>query len=1229
VLPALVGARLITMPRSKRGVEVQRDIELAGYRLGTLIGRGGMGSVYRAEQVRLRREVALKIMAPDLAGDPVFRRRFLRESQIAAGLDHPSVVPIFDAGEVDGVLFLAMRYIAGSDLRARIRRERAMAPGVVLQVLEQIAGALDAAHALGLVHRDVKPSNILVADHQPGQGLVRAYLTDFGLSKLVVETTGGTMGRPLGSVHYMSPEQIRSEAVDARADVYSLGCMVYECLVGEVPFGGDSEVAVLYGHLESPPPAVSSRGLQLPGALDGVIASALAKSPDDRPASAGQLYAAVAGAFAGSSPPRGRERAAAVRPPPPAPAPGRRDRRPVVGRIEQLNELLTALEDALAGRGSIVLLTGETGIGKTTLARSLAEHAERRGLSAVWGTGWSAGDAAPPYWHWVQVVRSLAHRTDGPELLRGVGPAAGWLTAIAPDLAAELPDAPSAPASSGVEEGSFRIYDALVRLLERAARTSALVVVLDDLHFADEASLLALAFIAHVVRGTRVLIVGTYRGEELEHSLVRESVGWGNTISLEGLAADHVGTLIGARTGDVPPSALVERIHEVTSGNPLFVSELLNLLEAQGRLQDPFIASSALPLPTGIRDAIAQRLQPLPPLGREALSVGAVIGTSFRASTVAAAAGIAPRQLLPLLDQAAQLGLLRPQGELADGYTFSHGLVQATLYEALARGQRCTLHAAIGEALERSYDVVAGEGLAEIAHHFLEAAPAGDAARAVRYARLAAEQATRTFAYEQAVTLYTRALAYVDPAQAGDRIRLLQALGEAQMRTGDTQAARTTLQRAADVARAHDDPEGLARAALASSIWGLSLGIDEPLLRLAEEAAARLEDAGSPQLLASVKGLLATELYWSDAVARRHRLAGEALSLARTERERLQTTESLRTLAYVLGRYLLARWGPDSAEQDFALSDELLDHSYELRDGELEILIRNWRISVLLEMGQFAAVDQEIARVEQMATDLRQPRAMVFLPLFHGIRAGTAGRFAEAERLNMESVAIARRVRGTVAELAATAQLLTIRIQQGRLAELEDTVRTVANRNPGMVAVHCALALLLVQTGRRAEGLAALERLTGSGLAGLPRDNTHVVMLALLAEVAAELDERDSAKALYSWLEPYAGRWVVSPGASTLWPVDRSLGRLATVTGPEEIALRHIRDAREQAARAGAAPSLALAALDQARLVARRGRPRDRGEVRSLAREARELAQELEMGLVVDTATLLEATGDG
>jgi len=261
---------------------------MAGYRIERLLGRGGMGRVYLAEDTRLGRKVALKLLDPELATDERFRDRFVRESRLAASLDHPNVVPIYEAGESGGVLFIAMRYVEGTDLARLIEEQGLLPPPRTAAIITQVAAALDAAHEHGLIHRDVKPGNILIGrgDH--------TYLTDFGLIKRREGETGLTRtGQFMGSVDYAAPEQIRGEAVDARTDVYSLGCVTYECLVGEPPFAHDPDVAVLYAHLNDVPPRPTAARPELPAGIDAVVEKAMAKRPEDRYRSAGELAEAV------------------------------------------------------------------------------------------------------------------------------------------------------------------------------------------------------------------------------------------------------------------------------------------------------------------------------------------------------------------------------------------------------------------------------------------------------------------------------------------------------------------------------------------------------------------------------------------------------------------------------------------------------------------------------------------------------------------------------------------------------------------------------------------------------------------------------------------------------------------------------------------------------------------------------------------------------------------------
>jgi hypothetical protein len=269
---------------------------IAGYRLEERIGQGGMAVVFRARDEQLDRLVALKILAPALAGDVEFRRRFTSESRKAAAIDDPHIVPVFTAGEADGVLFIAMRYVAGGDAQSLLNRAGPLPPGRVVDIISPVASALDAAHRAGLVHRDVKPSNMLM-DVLPGRP-DHVYLSDFGLSKAVASTSGITSaGAVMGTLAYISPEQIRGPAVDGRTDQYALACSAFELLAGAPPFRRDEPMAVMYAHLQEPPPQLTSDRPDLPLALDGVLSRALAKTPGDRYDSCGQFADALRDAF--------------------------------------------------------------------------------------------------------------------------------------------------------------------------------------------------------------------------------------------------------------------------------------------------------------------------------------------------------------------------------------------------------------------------------------------------------------------------------------------------------------------------------------------------------------------------------------------------------------------------------------------------------------------------------------------------------------------------------------------------------------------------------------------------------------------------------------------------------------------------------------------------------------------------------------------------------------------
>jgi serine/threonine-protein kinase len=274
--------------------------EYAGYRLRSVLGRGGMSVVYQADNPRLGSVIALKVLAPELATDDVFRARFLEESRIAASLNHPNVIPIYDAGSSGGLLYIAMRYVSGTDLRQMIKKRGRLIPSVALSLTGQAARALDAAHRRGLVHRDVKPGNLLIERGDDEDDPDHVYLSDFGITKHAMDRTGMTStGQFLGTIDYVAPEQIRGMSVLGLADQYSLGCVLYECLTGQVPFEKDLDAAIIWAHVEESPTAPTILRPDLPPAVDDVFARVLAKEPGDRYASCREFIEAMRVALGG------------------------------------------------------------------------------------------------------------------------------------------------------------------------------------------------------------------------------------------------------------------------------------------------------------------------------------------------------------------------------------------------------------------------------------------------------------------------------------------------------------------------------------------------------------------------------------------------------------------------------------------------------------------------------------------------------------------------------------------------------------------------------------------------------------------------------------------------------------------------------------------------------------------------------------------------------------------
>src|SRR5947208_7542106 len=480
------------------------------------------------------------------------------------------------------------------------------------------------------------------------------------------------------------------------------------------------------------------------------------------------------------------------------PPPHQRTESVFVGRQYELVELRAGLEDAVGGRGRSFLVVGEAGIGKTRLVEELAREAAERGHLVLWGRCWE-GEGAPPYWPWIQVIRTYLRiaRSDGlPRVAGGAG--APYLAQLVPELGGVQSPGPSVPPQS--EHARFYLFDAVVTFLQSRPDHIPLVLVFDDLQWADTPSLLLLQFLVHELRDTAMLVVATYREiEARQNPHVADILGAlardGRHLPLRGFGEEEVALFIEGKTGRSASAALVRAVHRETEGNPFFVDEIVHLLVGGAPERWDATVARRLPVPQGVREAIRRRLAPLPAPCRDALTLASVVGREFGLGALQRALGLAADELLEMLAPALQREILVRDRGTAGRYRFAHALIRETIYEELGAAERATLHMRIGEALEGLHQTDPTSPLTALAHHFLEAVPAGGAEKAITYSTRAARHAEASLAYEDAAVLFEHALDVLGeahPADAPMRCELLLARGGPQWRGGDGTRARET-----------------------------------------------------------------------------------------------------------------------------------------------------------------------------------------------------------------------------------------------------------------------------------------------------------------------------------------------------------------------------------------------------------------------------------------------------
>jgi tetratricopeptide (TPR) repeat protein len=1124
-----------------------------------------MGLVYRAMHLALRREVALKVISPELSADPDFRERFQSECQAAAAIDHPHVIPIYDAGDADGRLYLTMRLVDGVDLARLLAVRERLEPIEAARLVAQLGGALDAAHRLGLVHRDIKPANVLLEDG--GADGPQALLTDFGLSKRMQESREITqVGVFVGTIDYAAPEQLRGGTIDARTDVYALGCVLYHALTGRVPYPGDNDAVKIFAHVEAPPPPLVALVPGVPQALEEVVHCAMAKERERRYPSAGALGQAALAAVGlrsvagpdGAREPRSGAQSDLDTPIPMPPALVlETGGQPFVGRSAARATLRRRYAQACTGERQFVLLCGEPGVGKTRLAAEFGREVHAQGALVLYGR--SDAESLVPYQPFIAAVQhrvSYRRRLEFPDEL---APEMSELSRFLPALRSQVPARDAI--AQDPEARRFRLFEAMARVVAFAAREQPMVLILDDLQWADTSTSLLLNHVLHDPEPVALLVVGTtrdrahMRAEELTQLLARlRRQPMYERIELGGLDLEETEALVTATERREVTESFVTRLREQTDGNPLFIGEMLrSLAETDHDAGDAVLDADLdqLAVPEGVKEVIGQRLARLSETANQVLTVAAVAGREVRLQVLEALIDEPPERIIVALEEAIAAGLVREVVEDVDRFAFSHALVRETLYEDQIAARRVRLHDRISRVLE---ELSASMRVppAEIAHHCLESRHLDREGRAIDYSLAAARQASQALAYEEAVAHLRRALDALDAGGSPDAVRycdVLLELGEVEARAG-LPAARETFARAARLARAEGLGEQLGRAALGFAGRHTETGVVDPQgIALLEEAVAKLAGRETP-LEARLLARLAGSLRYSASQERTLALSAAAVDLAR----RLDATEALVTALESRHAVLLhIEYLPDRLR----LGEELLALAERTGERELEALGRHWRIFDLLEAGEVEAAREQHRTLTRLADQLRQALYQHFAVAWSVVWAQMAGEMVEAERLARRAYEIGRRAHVRDADTIYATQLLILRRREDRLPEFVSTVEDLVAKHPSLVAWRTVLPLMLAGGGEREAAVREFERFAAGEFAELPRNVLWFPAMCILSEACSLIGDAERAATLYAKLVPYRSRNVQVVQAACFGSAERFLALLARARGEFALASEH------------------------------------------------------------------------
>ena len=896
-----------------------------------------------------------------------------------------------------------------------------------------------------------------------------------------------------------------------------------------------------------------------------------------------------------------------------------------VGRHHEVDALSAALDEACAGSFRLALLAGEPGIGKTRTALELTTHAKRCSARIHWGRCHEEA-GAPPYWPWVQILRAVAAARDTSELRHDLSAGAGDVAEIVPEIRLRMPDIEAPAALRDPSETRFRLFGSIARFLSNVSQRQPLVLVLDDLHWADVPSLRLLEFLAMEIADSRLLVVGTYRETEVSrrHRLSDTLGALARVphilrLHLAGLNAEEVRRFVATTAGIVPPAWLTQAIHDQTEGNPLFVREVVRFLAQQGHFTAAATATAAgigtppaIRLPEGVREVIGRRLNLLSATCNEILAVAAVIGRELTLDVLVRASQTHTEEtVLEALDEALSAHIVE---EASPGlYQFTHALVRLTLYDELRTGQRRRMHHTVGEAIESVHHRDPEPVLGDLAHHFRSSGLGSDLERAIDYAARAGRTADAALAYEDAVSFFQNALDALDSSSADDparRCTLLFLLGEAQRKAADFPLAMETLRIAAAIARERGMASMFAEVSLAfaNAVWRSDAGWRS--ITFAESGSGpMLEEAleGLPEfdsgLRIQVMGLLARDRLHSGAVSEAKSLAEKAVAMARVLGDPAVLATALKGMADF-------PWEPNETGQ--LLADAIQMTEMAAQAGDKETVSHGYFRQVVhsLELGN---IQDTLIAVEMMSRSNQRLRQYVYSVFELALKTTLAllrGALNEAEQTIVQIVRLQTRNETHISD-AVSMLIFSLRREQGRLRDLGPMVSAFVRTNAA-VAWRPALALLYAELGDEISARTVLNELAADDFASLPRDGRWTTCLVFLAEVCVMLEDHARSSLLYKLLLPWTERNIVMGSGSGCWgSTDRFLGRLSRVMGYWLEAEHHFALALAMNERTGAQAPLAHTHLDYAEMLLARGYRGDHEKAEAHLRQAEARANTL------------------